>query len=596
MRSYQWIVGSVIMVSAAVFGATSKDLVEALPDTPLAVSLREQGILTPLAEQLYRRAHVIAALSKDLPAERRAALEAEVASVFARGRLVRSVYDTFDFNLWPEFRPLFSAWANRPGARHADTLLLAVREQTSVLPLAVSVERKLLLRRYSAAVRFHDRLLDEFGTLQRFAAECGDSLSAASAAVYESEGQFARAVPADDELADVFLAPALRSLSDDDLLADIAFAESPAGIHYYAAMNTVGFRFDMENMPAIKKMLAAATAGLEASAHGPSSDDRNKAAAIYANVTRLTSSPRPEMDSGEAFAALAEAHRLDPNNARILTDLGKYATNVAQRLSPPDAIHKLYDADALAKARAYLDQAISLEPLNGDAFVYLGYIEFVRDHLDEADAAYRKAEALHATTPWLPCKRADLDYARGAYERAAAAFRKILADPSSPYAVANTAFRHLKLTADKLGRPALFVDPARAYVAASPWAVEERNELAAFNPPDVRPASAAGSGDLSAQLERALGDNDTTALRALLKRGADPNTLASNFPPSTTLLFVAMLGDLREAFAVLLDAGADPTLPQAGHLSIQDMCAQPDVDPNRAWACDLVKGRQQIRK
>jgi tetratricopeptide (TPR) repeat protein len=589
-------VGSIIMAFGVAFGTESKDPASALPDTPLAASLREQGILTPLVEQLERRAHVIRTLTKDLPAERRAALDVELARIFEPGRLARAVYGNFDSNLWPEFRPLWSAWATRPGARHADTLLLAARKEISEPPIAVTAERRVLLRRFSAAVRFHDRLLDEFGTLQRFAAECGDSLSAASAAVYESEGQFARTVPPDDELADAYLAPALRSLSDDDLLADIAFAESPAGMHYYAAINTIGFHFDMENMPAIKKLLAAAAAGLEeSSAHAVSTDDGNKANAIYANVAKLMSSPRPEMDSAGAFAALAEAHRLNPNDARILTELGKYATNVAQRVSPPDVIHKLYDADALARAQAYLEQAIALEPANGDAFVYIGYIEFVRDHLDQADTAYRKAETLHAATPWLRCKRADLDYARGAYEHAAAAFREILADPLSPYAVASTAFRHLKLTAGKLGRPALFVEPARAYVAASPWAVEERNELAAFGPPGGSQASATGAGDLSGQLEQALGKNDTTALRALLKRGADPNTQASNWPTTTTLLFVAMLGDLREAFAVLLDAGADPTLPQAGHLSIQDMCAQPDVDPTRTWACELVKSREQAR-
>ena len=96
----------------------------------------------------------------------------------------------------------------------------------------------------------------------------------------------------------------------------------------------------------------------------------------------------------------------------------------------------------------------------------------------------------------------------------------------------------------------------------------------------------------AAKLEQALADNDTTAMRTLLQNGADPDTLAAHWPPRTTLLYVAMIGDLREAFALLLQSGANPSLPQMGGISIQDMCLSND-NPQRAWACSLVNARER---
>lgn len=589
MRWIERTLGAVILALALNINALAQDPPDIVPDTPLAASLRQQGIFATYIKPLEQRDRVLREMTKDLPADRRAALYAQLDRLFRHERLERHIYDHFDSDLWREFRPLWAEWAARPV--HADTLLRAAQLKPPAAVAPPSPERKVLLKRLASAIKLRDLLASEASSLSRFVDECRDSLSAGSAAVYQERSIY-DAIPPEDQLVDSYMAPVVSKVSDDDLLADLAFAESKAGDHYFGALATVGFGFDLKNMETIKKLLATAVAGLDSSSmYATSAEDKKKAAAIYAGVTRHSASPKPELPPSAAFAALTEAHRLDPKDARILTELGLFATNVAQRASPGDGIHQLYDADALARAQKYLEQAIAIDPNIGNAFVYLGYIEFVRDNLDEADADYRKAETLRATTPWLRSNRADLDFARGAYERAAETYRKELADASSSYGIANTAFRHLQLTAEKLNRPEMFLKAARAYVAANPWAVDERNALAFF----VRSNDASNNGvdGSESPLEQALAKNDTTAMRALLKKGADPDTRASHWPQPTTLLWLAMFADLREAFELLLESGASPSIPPAAGPSMQDACRTGHFDPNKKWACDVIKAHEE---
>jgi len=66
------------------------------------------------------------------------------------------------------------------------------------------------------------------------------------------------------------------------------------------------------------------------------------------------------------------------------------------------------DPSTLARAESALRRALAIDADHANAYVLLGYVLTHAGRLSEAEGAFARGEALHATSPWLLPNRAEL--------------------------------------------------------------------------------------------------------------------------------------------------------------------------------------------
>lgn len=240
-------------------------------------------------------------------------------------------------------------------------------------------------------------------------------------------------VPPEEVLVDRFLAKALENASDVELEHFLEFAESREGRAYY---ETLRERYFMQADPWTQGLTTVLNSIAVPAAIVKSPEEAHH---LFTEARRLLDQVGTRVVIPDARTLLLRAERLDPDNAEIQVLLARvafyslppaYFEDEDQLRPLNDRMHPA-DPQRYADVEKYLRRALEIDPKNAEAHLYLGRVQFMLSHDDEAARLYTQSRQLDPKVPELAYFEADLAYVTGDYAMAERIHRQILAAPEA---------------------------------------------------------------------------------------------------------------------------------------------------------------------
>lgn len=429
---------------------------EAMLDVRIAKALEASGDFERIIAFVRMVPRIAAATVREKNPAAAAKIEADLAASLSEESLRHALLDSIGPGLHDHVDAL-ERWSASPARVTVDA---ALREAPRV-PAAgepVSEARRARLLRIARATMIGATQAGQRTALGRLSATASDTADPEASAMGRMPFVGFSAVP-DTELVDQWLAPMLSRVSDADLDAYLAFAESRAGNRFYAAISFApGWLME--------KQIPVAVAAIRK--YAPPTIVVGEGEDAEALLSQARANAEFGLDLPGTRKLLVRANALKPNDARILTEIGLNETRLRNGMRPADDEWRVPGPDRSAEAaRQALMRAVELDPKNAAAWSYLGYIHYLAHEDDLAAAAYAKAVALDPKAPWLGNNRAMLAAVQGRIDEAIALDIEVLNDEHASRLVRNAAFTALCLLFTEAKRGPELQPIARAYLDAT---------------------------------------------------------------------------------------------------------------------------------
>lgn len=375
-----------------------------------------------------------------------------------------------DFTRYSRSAPMIDAWE----AWVSNDRLRQLHERiVSDAPAAATAgepgggRRALLLRVWTATGRI-DLAAIRRQALQRISADVEARLDPL---VSEYRLAFGAAVPVQEtEQAgvDVRLAQRLSGVSDRDIEAFLAWAESGPGQAYYRALTATYTSAQRDWVGTLGEQVKTRIAPTVVSFGG------DQIAAQLDEIDRQLEIPDTIYNRYPLRDRLNNLALRDRDNPRIRVLLAKLELEVAQgtpEMARPRDMRLLRDSDLPPDATEFnkysnaviaVERALATAAEDADAHALAGHVAFLK--LDDAKAVehFARARRIDADNPMLALFEGDLAYAQKQHAKAEKLYRAAIARAGDRMLTRHRAIMHLGLVLDATGRSKAMADLVRA--------------------------------------------------------------------------------------------------------------------------------------
>lgn len=393
---------------------------------------------------------------------------------------------TCDFTRYSRNAPMIDAW----DAWVSNARLRQLHERiVSDAPAAATAgepgggRRALLLRVWTATGRI-DLAATRRQALQRISADVEARLDPL---VSEYRLAFGAAVPVQEtEQAgvDVRLAQRLSGVSDRDIEAFLAWAESGPGQAYYRALTATYASAQRDWVGTLGEQVKTRIAPMVVSFGS------DQIAAQLDEIGRLLEIPDTIYNRYPLRDKLNNMALRDRENPRIQVLLAKLELDVAggsPEMVRPRDMRLLRDSDLLPDAPEFqsysyfvvaVERALAVAADNADVHALAGHLAFLK--LDDAQAAehFAQARRIDAGNPLLALYEGDLAYAQKQYPKAEKLYRAAIAKAGDRMLTRHRAVMHLGLVLDATGRSKERADLVRSQLPLTPEGWQRHHDYA----------------------------------------------------------------------------------------------------------------------
>jgi len=379
----------------------------------------------------------------------------------------------------------WDAWVSNARLRqlHGRIVSDAPAAATAATAVPSHARRALLLRVWTATGRI-DLASKKREALQRIAADVEVRLDPL---VSEYRLAFGAAVSVEEtEQAgvDVRLAQRLSGVSDRDIEAFLAWAESGPGQAYYRALTATYASAQRDWAGALGEQVKTRIAPRVVSFGG------DQIAAQLDEIDRQLEVPDTIYNRYPLRDRLNNLALRDRENPRIQVLLAKLELDVAQgtpEMARPRDMRLLRDSDLSPDAREFqsysyfvvaVERALAMAADNADVHALAGHLAFLK--LDDAQAAehFAQARRIDAGNPLSALYEGDLAYAQKQYPKAEKLYRAAIAKAGDRMLTRHRAVMHLGLVLDATGRSKERSDLVRSQLPLSPEGWQRHHDYA----------------------------------------------------------------------------------------------------------------------
>jgi tetratricopeptide (TPR) repeat protein len=369
----------------------------------------------------------------------------------------QAVCDFTRYSRNPPMIEAWEAWVSNARLRQVHERIASDAPVTGTVAAPGGARRELLLRLWTATGRI-DLAATKRQAAQRIAADVEARLDPLASEYRLALVSFVPPQETEQAGVDVRLAQRLSGVSDRDIEAFLAWAESGPGLAYYRALTAtytgahrdwVGLLGEQTRMRIAPMIVSFGSDDIAAQL-----DEIGKQ--LETIDTIHTKYPLRDRLSNLALR--------DPENPRIKTLLARLEVEVAEGpadMRRPRDLRLLRDSDlpsGASESRAYLNAEIAIEralvmaPDDAELHALAGFVAFHK--LDDAKAAehYAQARRIDAANPMLALFEGDLAYAQRQYAKAEKHYRAAIAAAGERELTRHRAVMHLGLVLDAMGR------------------------------------------------------------------------------------------------------------------------------------------------
>jgi tetratricopeptide (TPR) repeat protein len=365
-----------------------------------------------------------------------------------------------DFTRYSRNPPMIDAWDAWVSNARLRQIHERIVSDASVAGTAVApggARRELLLRLWTATGRI-DLALTKRQAVQRIVADVEARLDPLASEYRLALVSFVPPQETEQAGVDVRLAQRLSGVSDRDIEAFLAWAESGPGQAYYRALTATYTGAHRDWVGLLGEQTRTRIAPMIVSL---GSDD---IAAQLDEIGRQLETIDTIHTKYPLRDRLSNLALRDPENPRIKALLARLEVEVAEGpadMRRPRDLRLLRDSDlpsGASESREYLNAEIAIEralvmaPDDAELHALAGFVAFLK--LDDAKAAehYAQARRIDAANPVLALFEGDLAYAQRQYAKAEKHYRAAIAAAGERQLTQYRAVMHLGLVMDAVGR------------------------------------------------------------------------------------------------------------------------------------------------
>jgi tetratricopeptide (TPR) repeat protein len=369
----------------------------------------------------------------------------------------QAVCDFTRYSRNPPMIEAWEAWVSNARLRQVHERIASDAPATGTVAAPGGARRELLLRLWTATGRI-DLAATKRQAAQRIAADVEARLDPLASEYRLALVSFVPPQETEQAGVDVRLAQRLSGVSDRDIEAFLAWAESGPGLAYYRALTATYTGAHRDWVGLLGEQTRTRIAPMIVSF---GSDDIAAQLDEIGKQLETIDTIHTKYPLRDRLSNLALR---DPENPRIKTLLARLEVEVAEGpadMRRPRDLRLLRDSDlpsGASESRAYLNAEIAIEralvmaPDDAELHALAGFVAFLK--LDDAKAAehYAQARRIDAANPMLALFEGDLAYAQRQYAKAEKHYRAAIAAAGERELTRHRAVMHLGLVLDAVGR------------------------------------------------------------------------------------------------------------------------------------------------
>jgi len=213
-----------------------------------------------------------------------------------------------------------------------------------------------------------------------------------------------------------------------------------------------------KNIPAFCLLLIFTLHGCTVKAGTDLSDPKLTPDVIAAQQLIDSYRGRPEV-LDQAYEKIKEALKSDPQNFYALKELARlqersgFQNQINAKYKGHVYVVGSYSPGTLEMAESTIKRALLINPRFAEGFVYLGYIQFNQQKLDEAETTLKTAKLIGTTDPWLDLNLATVYEAKEDYAAAKQLWQKVIDSNTKNMNAKTTAYSFLIDSYERSGEP-----------------------------------------------------------------------------------------------------------------------------------------------